>query len=667
MGGMKRLVWAVAVAAGVALAYGLVTMVTLANWGGLFYLVSVPIPFLVAGIYLHTRHPDNSIGTLLIAGTAGTMAVSALVEATIDRRFAGSGLQPWMSDALVVESLIYPFGIACLALAIGLFPSGIADTTWESRFARAVWWMPPVMLVATLASPRVLVEEFTYAGRFPPFPNPIHVEAFVWLDPITSEMRNLLGVLLVSSVGVLLMRYRRSAGGRRQQIRWVLFGTASALGLGAVPFLVGPLVGVGSPAHASVVAIVGTIALLAIPTTVVLAIEQPTWIDADAVIRKTFIYGALSLGIFVVYAALAAGLGLAAGARLPVEVAIAVTAVLAFAFQPARRRLQRIVDRWVFGERPTALQAIAGLENSLEGSTTVDEVAARLAELVRSVARLQWASVIVPPGAMKVAGERSGAPGVIVPIARGDERFGTIECGPRIVGGIGERELELITALGAQAALLVVNMRLAGRIVGAQEAERRRIERNIHDGAQQELVALVAKLGLTRAQARNGGVDENTLIELQRDAQAILRDLRDLAQGIHPSVLTDGGLVEAVEDRCSRLPIEVAVDATPELRHQRFDDDVEGAAYFFVTEGLANILKHASATRARVAIHRRNGELSLSVGDDGVGFDPTTIRQTGLAGLSDRFAALAGSVAIETRPGGGTVLTARLPIETSHL
>ena len=214
--------------------------------------------------------------------------------------------------------------------------------------------------------------------------------------------------------------------------------------------------------------------------------------------------------------------------------------------------------------------------------------------------------------------------------------------------------------------LLIVNMRLAGRIVGAQEAERRRLERNIHDGAQQELVALVAKLGLARARARSGGIDEETLLELQGDAQAILRDLRELAQGIHPSVLTDGGLVEAVEDRCSRLPIEVAVEASPDLRHQRFGDDVEGAAYFFVTEGLANILKHASASQAQVVIRRSNGELELAVGDNGVGFDPETIRQNGLAGLSDRFTALAGTVGIDARPGDGTVLTARLPVEADR-
>jgi signal transduction histidine kinase len=665
MGQMKRLVWLVALAAGAALVHGVVSASSQGNWGGVLYLASAPIPFLTAGIYLRWRHADHQVGPLLIAGTAGTMGMSTAIEWTIAREFPDTGFQPWMSDALLIESLVYPIGIACLSLLIGLFPTGEPDTRWETRFARAVWWLPAASLLANLASEHVIVEEFTY-GRFPPFPNALHVEALSWLDPITGQMRNLVGAVLLLSVGVLVARYRRGSAGRRNQIRWVLFGTATALGLGAVPFLIGPLIGVGTPAHTSLIALVGTVALLLIPISMVVAIEQPSWIDADVVIRKTFIYGALSLGIFVVYAALAAGLGLAAGARLPVEIAITVTAVLAFAFQPTRSRLQRIADRWVFGERPTALEAIAGFEDSLEAGNTVDEVATRLAELARSAARLRWTAVTVPPGSTKVSGERKGAPATIVPIERGGERLGTIECGPRIAGGLGQRELELVSALAGQAALLIVNMRLAGRIVGAQEAERRRLERNIHDGAQQELVALVAKLSLARARARNGGIDEETLVELQGDAQAILRDLRELAQGIHPSVLTDGGLVEAVEDRCSRLPIEVAVEASPDLRHQRFGDDIEGAAYFFVTEGLANILKHASASQAQVVIRQSSGELELAVGDNGVGFDPETIRQNGLAGLSDRFTALAGSVGIDARPGDGTVLTARLPVEADR-
>jgi signal transduction histidine kinase len=144
----------------------------------------------------------------------------------------------------------------------------------------------------------------------------------------------------------------------------------------------------------------------------------------------------------------------------------------------------------------------------------------------------------------------------------------------------------------------------------------------------------------------------------------ILKDLRELAQGIHPSVLTDGGLVEAVEDRCSRLPVTVTVDSSPDLRSMRFKDDIEGAAYFFVTEGLANVLKHAAATRVRVELARSNGDLELRVSDDGRGFEPGATSLNGLAGLTDRFAALAGTVSV-TADNRGTTLEGRIPIEAA--
>jgi signal transduction histidine kinase len=158
-------------------------------------------------------------------------------------------------------------------------------------------------------------------------------------------------------------------------------------------------------------------------------------------------------------------------------------------------------------------------------------------------------------------------------------------------------------------------------------------------------------------------LDEAFLVELQQDARTILRDLRDLAQGIHPSVLTDGGLVEAVEDRCSRFPLNTHVAASEGLRAQRFDDEIEGAAFFFVAESLANILKHARASEAHVDIGRRGKQLELTISDNGIGFDPGKVVKGGLAGLHDRFTALSGSVDVEATPGAGTVVKARLPVE----
>jgi signal transduction histidine kinase len=282
-----------------------------------------------------------------------------------------------------------------------------------------------------------------------------------------------------------------------------------------------------------------------------------------------------------------------------------------------------------------------------------------------------------------------GDPAASAQIGRGTEVLGTITCGPVVRRGRDGRgpdvDPTLLATLARQAAMAIHNARLAAelaarlaeiqattaelaasrsRIVAAHESARRQIQRDIHDGAQQELVALIAGIGLARHQLGRdpGGVDD-ALAHLQTEAADALENLRQLAAGIHPSVLTDHGLVEAIEIRSARLPLAVIVGCEPTLRHERFSDAVEGAAYFFVSEALTNTLKHAAASRVEVRIVRSEHELQVSVTDDGVGFDVPTAARTGLRGIADRVEAIGGSMIVSSAPGSGTELTMRLPFD----
>ena len=250
---------------------------------------------------------------------------------------------------------------------------------------------------------------------------------------------------------------------------------------------------------------------------------------------------------------------------------------------------------------------------------------------------------------------------LVVPVGVGADNVGEIACGRKLSGQIDDDEKHLVQTLAAQVGLAVMNARLAGRILNAAEAERRRIERNIHDGAQQELVALVARLGMAKTKAARGELSPEAITELQTEAQHILSDLRELAQGIHPSVLSDGGILEAVEDRCAHVPLEVSLRAPESLRTMRFDDDVEGAAYFFVSEALANILKHSGASRVEVTLDTSSEGIQLGVIDDGCGFDPGSDKGNGLTGLGDRIRALGGTLAISSRADHGTSIHATIP------
>jgi len=236
-------------------------------------------------------------------------------------------------------------------------------------------------------------------------------------------------------------------------------------------------------------------------------------------------------------------------------------------------------------------------------------------------------------------------------------------------------ERELVRTAGAAAALAVENERLAAevraryeelqavsaRLVAAGDAARRRIERDLHDGAQQRLVSLSVTLNLARKSAEPGTRTIELLDSAMTELTAGLAELRELARGIHPAVLTERGLDPALESLAARAPLPVSVTADVE---ERLPPAVEAAAYFVVMEALTNVAKYASARSAEVTVEQIDGRVVVGVRDDGIGgADPAT--GTGLAGLADRVAALGGRLSVESPPGGGTVVRADLPARRS--
>jgi signal transduction histidine kinase len=197
------------------------------------------------------------------------------------------------------------------------------------------------------------------------------------------------------------------------------------------------------------------------------------------------------------------------------------------------------------------------------------------------------------------------------------------------------------------------------RIIAAADAERRRIERDLHDGAQQRMVAVAVTLGLAEAQLANDPSHAGRLIaQAREEAQLAVKELRELARGIHPALLSDRGLGAALEALASRAPIPVTVSGVPEAPLR---EPVEAAAYFVTAEALTNVAKYARASEASVELATEDDCLRVSVRDDGVGgADPST--GSGLRGLCDRVEALDGRLEIESPPGSGTTLTVKLPL-----
>jgi signal transduction histidine kinase len=197
------------------------------------------------------------------------------------------------------------------------------------------------------------------------------------------------------------------------------------------------------------------------------------------------------------------------------------------------------------------------------------------------------------------------------------------------------------------------------RIVAASDDARRRLERDLHDGAQQQLISLALTLRQAQAQAR-GTPAQQAVADALAQLQEALAELRDLARGIHPAVLSERGLAAALEVLVTRSPVPVELQAP----HQRVAPAAEAAIYFTVAEALTNVAKHAHATRARVQVDTHGGTLTAQVTDDGVGGASVTAR-SGLRGLTDRLDALGGTLTVDSPQGGGTTIRARVPSRPS--
>ncbi|HEY3239078.1 MAG TPA: histidine kinase, partial [Acidimicrobiia bacterium] len=630
------------------------------------FLLTFPV-LPVTGALLATRRPGNPIGWLFLTSSLG-LAISAFAHGygdyAIDARpgsLPGAGLVTWWGwtgwVAFALLGVFVPL----------LFPDGrLPSVRWR--------------IVAVLGTVAVAAQTLALALRpgslvdFPGAGNPLGVRALSgFLDATDTLSKPLVLLALVAGLASLVVRYRHGDLTLRRQLKWLGYAT----GILVVVDVVGNLaLGGGLDDHPAICTwgttatkpIYGTVvpALLytGLPVAVAVAVLRHNLYDIDRLIRRSAVYATLWAAIVVSYTGVAWALGVAVTGRLPVSVGILVTIVATLVFQPARRRLERVADQWVFGRRPSGYELASGFGASLGTAGGLDDLATSLAEIVRRGLALSWARVSLElpvEGGGVVAEAANGEvaegaePDLAVPVAYLDQRVGTIECGPALDSRRTGESRALLDLLAHEAALAVHNIDLAraltehvetvdaqaaelvasrARIVMAQEAERRRLERNIHDGAQQELVAMMAKLRIARelvGRDPEGAV--HTLEELQRDAGEALVGIRELAQGIHPSVLGDEGLVAAIEDRSARLPLEVSILADQATRASRFPNSIEGAAFFVVSEALANVLKHAGASRATVAVTRWNGALRVEVADDGCGgADPAG--GSGLRGLA---------------------------------
>ncbi len=612
------------------------------------------------GVLLATRRRDNPIGWLLLVngfvlalnGLASNYAVYAILE--------HHGSLPGANWAVLFDQSGWPTLFASFAAIAFVFPDGrLPSPRWR-----------PVAHAATASFSVFLVLSFLRPGSFDkPFravssPLPQLPKA-VFLAPITISALGLVAGLVAAALAVRT-RLRRSSGIERTQIKLVAYA-ATLIPAAVVASWIDGLAGGPSPAAVTGIGLV--LVVLAVPLAIGIAVLRYRLYEVDRLINRTLVYVLLSALLAGTYAAVSLSLGVALGAGSTLPTAAATLAV-ALVFGVLRSRVQRLVDRRFSRARYEGLRRVERhLAELRAGRAAPEATGGVLAEALAdpSLELFFW----LPEGNLHVDSSghvvdvESDAGRVLTPVRRGSLQLGVVlhdrtlaERPDLLVSVIDAAGLAIeIARLRAEVARRLAEVEESrARIVTAGYEERRRLERDLHDGAQQQLVSI--GLALRNVQGRlpadDGGARESLNLTVDQLTGAI-EELRELARGVRPACL-DHGLAPALRELASRSPLRTDVEATPE----RFEERIEAAAYFVASEALTNSAKHAKASRARVSATRRNGTLVLSVSDDGVGGAAGSGR-SGLAGITDRVAALGGSVTVLSPPGEGTAIITELP------
>jgi signal transduction histidine kinase len=635
------------------------------------------------GALIASRRQTNAIGWMLL-GIGSILSISTLGgHLALRAQTAGMSTTGWLRWPTWVHNWAGNLALGLLILLFLLFPNGrplsrrwrwvvLATIVYSSAFAAGNALDPaPVQL----------------APGLPSIGNPVGLRAFGGF--YNSPAFFGIFILLILGVVALLLRLRRSTGEEHQQVKWFAYASGVSVGvvvLGILLSLWHQTRGLSDLAFGAAFVLGFSIA---VPGAAAIAILRYGLYEIDVVINKTLVYFSLAAVITAIYVGIVVGVGAVINGQGNVGLSILATAIVAVVFQPIRDRSRKFANRLVYGKRATPYEVLGEFSSRVGGALATEDVLPRMAQTLADgtgAARADvWLKVADefrdeatwPVGSGQLepvvsSGDDLAGLGADLAVAvrhRG-EILGAISIRKRPGEALSPTETKLVTDLASQAGLVLRNVRLIEelrasrqRLVVAQDEARRRLERNIHDGAQQQLVSVAVKIRLASSFVGRDAVKERELLDqLGAETQEALENLRDLARGIYPPLLADQGLAVAIRSQARKSSVPVTVEADG---ISRYGEDAEAAVYFSVLEGLQNISKYAEATSAVVRLSQTANGLAFEVTDDGRGFDSErSTYGTGLQGIADRLAALDGTLEVTSRPGAGTTLRGTVPIRT---
>ena len=665
---------------------------------GLFTVASAA--YVVAGLAIVRKVRGNVIGWLCFGVALALELGLTLTQYGIVAIRVDPGSLPQPGLALTIAGMTPLLTLGGIVLILHLFPTGhAAGPRWRPFIAATIVAQACIFAIDLFSSDPITdvwSDELSHAGVRSE--NPIGIAGVGQHGAIPSLLLILFAIGAFGAVASLFARRRRATPVEHQQLRALALvaGSAALWILLMVPIMLAT--DPEGPAGAAFWLVITPLVALGPPAAIGVGIVKYRLYDIDVVIRKTVVFGVLAAFITAVYIAVVEGLGSLFTNTLVLR--IGATALIAVAFQPVRDRANRLANRLVYGDRATPYEVLARFGDRVGETYASEDVLPRIAWVIaegtaaaRADVWLRLGDRLTLAASWPVAGEEAAYPieddrlppipgDRVAPVGHQGELLGSITVTKPSNEPLAPEEAELLDRLAEQAGLVLANARLTAdlearlaqiarqaadlrasrqRIVAAQDEERRRLERNIHDGAQQHLVALAVKLRLAKGTLeKDPERGRAMLVDIDGEVDAALDTLRSLALGIYPPLLEDQGIAAALAAQYTRgnLPVRMETDGLG-----RYPIELEAAVYFCTLEALQNAAKYAHASTITIAFHERDDTLEFSVTDDGVGFSPDANGGgTGIQGMRDRMAVFGGDAAIESVPGTGTTVRGRVPI-----
>ena len=636
------------------------------QWGAFVEILVLTLVYSIAGAVIALRQPRNPIGWLFLLISTDT-GLTALADA-----YAGHHLPGWMAAAWLQNWSFYLSYPVAFSVLLMLFPNGrLPSRRWRPLLGLAI--VAAVSRVAdALTAGGAVTGHFSGSALLTASPTGILPLGWETVSNIVSVASWLLSLLaLAGGTAALLTRLSRSRAAERQQLKWVALVAGLAAPAFAVHFVIQVVWGTSVPDYGGFV--FHPLLVIGLPVATAIAILKYRLYEIDILIKRTVVYGVLTIVVVGFYVGVVGFLGLLFQQRASLVISLLATGVIALVFAPLRVRVSAAVNRLLFGVRPEPYEVLADLGRQLEATSADTPLLEAVATTVSRALRLPYVAIRVSADGSDALhaefGSLVGEP-ILIPLIYQGETTG------QLVLSLGSQreqlspaEQRLLGDLTRQAAAAVHSVSVTSqlqrsreRLVSVLEEERRRLRRDLHDGLGPALAAQTLKAGSARAMfTRDPERAKSLLEELEVDAQTAMADVRRLIYNLRPPALDELGLVGAIRETAAthagsmRMKVDLPAMLPP------LPAAVELATYRIAQEALTNVVRHARARTCRLRL-TVSEVLRLEVIDNGIGLASAGPPGVGLRSIRERAAELGGISSIGPGRSNGTRVFVQLPL-----